>query len=235
MSRGFHADSPNRGGAFYAPRGGLRLAASVAFTPGDALEVSGGFLAKLNAQTDKCFGIFQDLDVPPGVRAQATKYTSTAACEFGLYLPPEGIFRTYLDGVDAPLVNGVALKAGSNTTTLIFDSPSLGSENAADFDGGVAFVNGEQRNISTGALSTTEYTLTLAQALSVAPAVGDLVYVLSLNAGMKPKFSSSAPAQGISTARADKNNGSGFLITEVHLDPLASNFGPFVEGLFLAY
>lgn len=233
MSRGFHQDCSKGAHAPYRLFAG-ELAASVTYAPGDAMEVASGVLARLNAQTDKVFGVFQDLKVPKEVRAQATKYASTTAGEFGLILSPVGIFQTFLDGTDAPLVNGVAVKSGTTASAIKFDSPSLGSENAADFDLGVLFLNGEQRTVASGALSGTEYTLTLNRALSSTPAVGDLVYVVSFNIGFKPKFSSTA-YRGISTARADANNGSGFLIREVNLNPKASPFGPYVTGEFLAY
>ena len=234
MSRGFHQDSSKGAHAPYRLFAG-ELAASTAFQPGDALEVASGVLSRLNAQTDKVFGVFQDLKVPKEVRAQPTKYTSTTAGEMGLILSPTGIFQTFLDGADAPLVNGLGCISGTTASAIKFTSPFGSGENSADFDLGVLFCNGEQRTVASGAFSGTTYTLTLNRALTNTPAVGDLVYVVSFNIGFKPKFSSSAPYRGVSTAIADANNGSGFLIREVNLNPKASPFGPYVTGEFLAY
>lgn len=238
MSRGFHADEPNRGGAPFRTMF-AEAAQSVAFQPGDACEVASSVLNRINSQTDVVFGIFQDLKVPASLRSAATKYTSTTLGERALYLPAQGlVYCTYLEGADAPLINGSSttstVQAGSTASAVKVNSPFGGGEAAGDFDLGVIFVGGEQRTIASGAFAAGVYTFTLNKALSNTPTTGAAVYAVSLNVGMKPKFSATAPYRGISTAIADISGGK-FLLREVNLDPKASAFGPFVRGEFTDY
>lgn len=193
-----------------APLREARAVASTQYYQGDAGVITNGHFTRSASQTDKPAGIFNSMSVDKVTMRPATKNLSTSGSTLELisYNPAKGSrlrYKTLLTGVDAPPINGTA--ANSNAVTTTVKVTASGSSN--DYVGGTVYAsNGESRRISADSVSGGVHTFTVTRAFSRAITTGDTIIVVPFGAGIEGvKLSSTDPAQGISTATADKSGG----------------------------
>lgn len=206
---------------------------STQYADGALLIMSAGYPILAASQTAAGFGVFANLNVPKELREPATRNLSSAAYGEPLLYHPVGHgisrrFASVMGGNSVPLLLNKAVISGTSTTVVTADIAATTSND--DWNGGLLLCNGQERTIVDSATSGGNITFTVDEPFDIIPTTAHKITAVFVNVGFKPKLNGTTPHLGISQTKADSNNGTTLIITDIHLEQNATGW---VEVVFL--